>query len=58
MSSTALEHGRVDCFYRVLYNMFKRIANLKGLTPAQKKDIFHDTAVRTYKLDDTLAAKL
>lgn len=36
--------------YRTIWNMFKRVAAKKGLTYAQKKDIFHDTAVRVYKL--------
>jgi len=36
--------------YRTLWNMFKKVAARKGLTDAQKRDIFHDTAVRVYKL--------
>merc|ERR1711879_1026841 len=40
-----------DCVsYRVVWNTFKRIAARKGLSPSQKQDIFHDTAVRVYKL--------
>ena len=47
------------CSYRVLYNAFKRVAAAKNLTAAQKKEIFHDTAVRVYRLDDHFgAAKL
>lgn len=47
-----------SCSYRTLCNAFKRIVAQKGLTAAQKKDIFHDTAVRTYKLDENFYAKL
>jgi len=36
--------------YRTLWNMFKRVASKKGLSGTQKQDIFHDTAVRVYKL--------
>lgn len=36
--------------YRTLWNMFKRVAAKKGLTESQKRDIFHDTAVRVYRL--------
>jgi len=36
--------------YRTLWNMFKRVAARKGLTDSQKRDIFHDTAMRVYKL--------
>jgi len=36
--------------YRTLWNMFKLVAAKMGLTDAEKRDIFHDTAVRVYKL--------
>merc|ERR1711957_531394 len=36
--------------YRTLYNVFKRVSARMGLTAAEKRDIFHDTAIRTYKL--------
>eukprot|EP00747_Dinoflagellata_sp_TGD_P048792 gnl/TRDRNA2_/TRDRNA2_145821_c0_seq1.p1 gnl/TRDRNA2_/TRDRNA2_145821_c0~~gnl/TRDRNA2_/TRDRNA2_145821_c0_seq1.p1 ORF type:complete len:377 (+),score=36.51 gnl/TRDRNA2_/TRDRNA2_145821_c0_seq1:50-1180(+) len=36
--------------YRTLWNAFKRVALKIGLSDAEKKDIFHDTAVRVYKL--------
>lgn len=40
-----------DCVsYRTLWNCFKRVAVRKGLTASEKKDIFHDTAVRVYGL--------
>mmetsp|Transcript_108138 Transcript_108138/g.230877 ORF Transcript_108138/g.230877 Transcript_108138/m.230877 type:complete len:357 (-) Transcript_108138:28-1098(-) len=40
-----------DCVsYRTLWNAFKRVAARKGLTADQKKDIFHDTAARIYRL--------
>lgn len=49
---------RNSCSHRVLFNAFKRIAAAKGLAAAEKKAIFHDTAVRTYRLDDQFVAKL
>mmetsp|Transcript_3783 Transcript_3783/g.12031 ORF Transcript_3783/g.12031 Transcript_3783/m.12031 type:complete len:369 (+) Transcript_3783:72-1178(+) len=36
--------------YRTLWNAFKRVAAKRGFTGPEKKDIFHDTAVRVYKL--------
>jgi hypothetical protein len=36
--------------YHVLWNAFKLIAAELGLSPAEKADIFHDTAVRVYRL--------
>jgi len=40
-----------DCVsYRTLWNTFKRIAAKKGLSPSDKQSVFHDTAVRVYKL--------
>mmetsp|Transcript_25284 Transcript_25284/g.39666 ORF Transcript_25284/g.39666 Transcript_25284/m.39666 type:complete len:339 (+) Transcript_25284:164-1180(+) len=36
--------------YKVLWNTYKRLAHLKGLTPEQKADIFSETARRVYKL--------
>merc|ERR1712096_542956 len=44
------------CSYRVLYNCFKRVAEAKNLSAAGKKDIFHDTALRTYRLDQDFYA--
>ncbi len=38
--------------YRTLWNAFKRIANMKNMTPSDKDAIFHDTACRVYKLND------
>ena len=49
---------RESCSYRTLYNMYKRIANAKGLGPAEKRAIFHDTAAKTYKLDEAFPARL
>merc|ERR1712113_1201498 len=41
-----------DCVsYRVLWNAFKRIAARKGMSATEKRDIFHDTAARVYKLE-------
>uniref|UniRef100_A0A7S4SMC5 Amidohydrolase-related domain-containing protein n=1 Tax=Alexandrium monilatum TaxID=311494 RepID=A0A7S4SMC5_9DINO len=36
--------------YRTLWNTFKRVAAKKGLSDAEKRSVFHDTAVRVYKL--------
>ena len=44
--------------HRVLYNAFKRIANAMGLSAADKRDIFHDTAVKAYRLDEPFGAAL
>lgn len=44
--------------HKVLFNCFKRIAAQKGLSADQKKAIFHDTAVRVYRLNDAFGAKL
>ncbi len=49
---------RDSCSYRLLWNMFKLIAAAKGMSAADKKAIFHDTAVRAYKLDEDFYAKL
>merc|ERR1712118_649998 len=48
-SNFPVDKGQVS--YRVLWNAFKRIAAKKELTDDQKKDIFHNTAARTYKLE-------
>jgi predicted TIM-barrel fold metal-dependent hydrolase len=40
---------RVSCSYQVLWNSFKRIA--AGVSEAEKDALFHDTAVRVYRLD-------
>jgi predicted TIM-barrel fold metal-dependent hydrolase len=39
---------RVSCSYSVLWNQFKKLA--KGMRDDEKRDIFHDTAARTYRL--------
>ena len=44
--------------HRVLYNTFKRVANELNLTPKDKMDIFHDVAVRTYRIGDHFCTKL
>lgn len=36
------------CSYLVLWNTFKRIA--AGFSAAEKRDLFHDTAARTYRI--------
>lgn len=46
-----------SCSFLVLFNMFKRVAAAKNLSDAEKRAIFHDTAVRTYRLDDLFGAK-
>jgi L-fuconolactonase len=40
---------KVSCSYLVLWNAFKRIAD--GASDAEKDALFHDTAVRAYRLD-------
>jgi len=44
-----------SCSHRTLYNMYKRVCNAKGLSAADKKAIFHDTATRIYRLNDDVA---
>ncbi|HEU4427702.1 MAG TPA: amidohydrolase family protein [Myxococcota bacterium] len=39
---------RVTCSYQVLWNSFKRIAS--GFSESEKDALFHDTAVRVYRL--------
>jgi|ERR1712137_616907 len=40
-----------DCVsYRTLWNTFKRVAAQMGLSETDKRAVFHDTAVRVYKL--------
>jgi predicted TIM-barrel fold metal-dependent hydrolase len=39
---------KVSCSYLVLWNSFKRLA--AGASPAEKAALFHDTAVRVYRL--------
>jgi predicted TIM-barrel fold metal-dependent hydrolase len=39
---------KVSVSYRVLWNSFKRIA--AGFSPAERSALFHDTAVRVYRL--------
>lgn len=41
---------KTSCSYNVLWNSFKIIA--KDFTPAEKADLFHDTAVRIYRLKE------
>ena len=41
---------RVSCSYTVLWNAFKRIA--KNFSAAERAALFHDTAVRVYRLVD------
>jgi L-fuconolactonase len=41
---------KVSCSYLVLWNSFKRLA--AGCSAAEKASLFHDTAVRVYRLDD------
>jgi predicted TIM-barrel fold metal-dependent hydrolase len=39
----------VDNSYNVLYNAFKRLS--KGYSAAERAAMFHDTAVRVYRID-------
>lgn len=43
---------------KVCWNAFKRIANAKNCSPEDKKWLFHDTAVKAYRLDEDFYAKL
>jgi predicted TIM-barrel fold metal-dependent hydrolase len=42
---------KASCSYHVLWNSFKRIA--AGFGAGEKAALFHDTAARAYRLDDT-----
>jgi predicted TIM-barrel fold metal-dependent hydrolase len=46
---------KVSCSYLVLWNSFKRLA--AGCTAAEKAALFHDTAVRVYRLGDDRQCK-
>lgn len=37
--------------HRVLFNMYKRVCQAMNLSALEKKAIFHDVAVKTYRLD-------
>jgi len=39
---------KMACSYTVLWNAFKRVAH--DLSPSEKADLFHDAAVRAYRL--------
>ena len=39
---------KVSYSYNVLYNAFKRLS--KGYSPSERAALFHDTAVRVYKI--------
>ena len=41
-----------SCSYRTLWNAFKCVAAAKGLSASDKQAVFHDTAVRTYRIGD------
>ena len=43
-----------SCGYRVLWNAFKRITS--ACSPAEKAALYHDTAVRAYRLPRELLA--
>ncbi len=45
---------KASCSYHVLWNSFKRIA--EGFAPGDKAALFHDTAVRAYRLDGATGA--
>jgi len=42
---------KVSCSYNVLWNSFKRLTT--NYSAAEKADLFHDTANRIYRLDET-----
>ena len=41
---------KMSCSYVVLWNAFKRIADLAGAGEAERAALFHDTATRVYRL--------
>ena len=41
---------RTACSYTVLWNAFKRLSS--GFSETECAALFHDTAIRTYRLDD------
>ena len=41
---------KMSCSYVVLWNAFKRIADLAGASQAERAALFHDTATRVYRL--------
>ena len=43
---------KASCSYTVLWNSFKRMT--EKFSPTEKAALFHDTAVRVYKLKDNL----
>eukprot|EP01046_Picozoa_sp_COSAG06_P085000 COSAG06_NODE_31743_length_516_cov_1.103118_1_plen_51_part_01 len=43
----------LDCADGAVWNCFKRIAEAKGLSPQEKRAIFHDTAKRVYAISHT-----
>jgi L-fuconolactonase len=45
---------KVSCSYRVLWNSFKKIAAAAGLSPQEKAAVFHDNAVRIYRVGEVL----
>jgi L-fuconolactonase len=40
---------KVSYSYNVMYNAFKRLS--KEYSPDERADMFHDTAVRVYRID-------
>ncbi len=43
---------KVSCSYTVLWNAFKRLSH--GYSPAERAALFHDTAVRVYRLTNIM----
>lgn len=41
---------KVTCSYHTLWNSFKRVAELNGLSASEKAAAFHGTAERVYQL--------
>ena len=41
---------KVSYSYNILYNAFKRLS--KGYSTSERADMFHDTAVRIYRVDE------
>jgi predicted TIM-barrel fold metal-dependent hydrolase len=41
---------KASCSYGTLLNAFKKVAAAAGLSPVEKRAVFHDNAARVYRL--------
>ena len=42
---------KVSCSYTNLWNAYKKVTTALGLSTAEKREVFHDCAVRVYQID-------